>query len=454
MNKVLSNNRPSIEASIRFLTAKLKLHPLPYLLPVDKIVMLRVPVHGKTCKHLEPIDLYEFVQRAGATKNWNCPYCDQPCTELVVDTYLESVLKALKEQMVYIHKICVTVKGDYIINDTIHASFSQSQITLSELPMTAPTVFKISEVPKYVQDYQHHNSKHKIFKLEQQPPVKEPAKPLFQLTKVPAPVRPRLFDVKTVLPPAPSNTFTFYDYFRNMFSGFPGDMFAGRQQTLPVPWMNYPQPACLNPPPQSFVAPIPRPNGKLPALAQFIKPSATPVFECKYSAAEVEKPKIKKELESLCSGIDQVSKYVLTSKEGEEESKSRKIREKCQRVPKNLGKEPEKALKHWISFDSFMGKVAGAKKRHKRREKQKEAEFDAVLDQAVSDTGFEAISKEFVQESRKDAPGEIAVEGWVAVARGDLPKKRKHITHAWNKEHRPKKIFNVDSCLANPSQNA
>ena len=55
----------------------------PYL----PMTIIKVPVYGKRCRHIQSFDLETFIRMNGRMKLWNCPHC----IEKVFDSYKTDV---------------------------------------------------------------------------------------------------------------------------------------------------------------------------------------------------------------------------------------------------------------------------------------------------------------------------------------------------------------------------
>jgi len=162
-NEVVES-KPDIKISMERFRKKLSTFELPYRIELAKVSNINFPVNGKLCTHIEPIDLYEFLERA-EDNDWKCPHCKQKCTELIVDSYFEAILRKLRAKNVSIESMYVNTKGRFVVNENIEVLFYQGRIYLLEEELdwsrSSLEVFKVSKI--------HHNKSQKIFQLHHYP---------------------------------------------------------------------------------------------------------------------------------------------------------------------------------------------------------------------------------------------------------------------------------------------
>ena len=104
--------------------------------------MMTTPVYGKRCKHLQSFDLERFVRMNGRMNLWKCPYCFEKAFELEVDTYYETLLKAIKEADISNPEITVDCNGHFHINNTYKAIFQDNKLLI-----TKEEIIKCKEEP-------------------------------------------------------------------------------------------------------------------------------------------------------------------------------------------------------------------------------------------------------------------------------------------------------------------
>lgn len=73
------------------------------------------PARGKNCSHLGCFSLPIFLKtmQSNALRNWLCPLCRKPCYKLVVDSYIEELVKEAKTQDISKNQVLFSKDGKY-----------------------------------------------------------------------------------------------------------------------------------------------------------------------------------------------------------------------------------------------------------------------------------------------------------------------------------------------------
>ena len=101
----------------------------PYL----PMTIIKVPVYGKRCRHIQSFDLETFIRMNGRMKLWNCPHCIEKVFDLEVDTYFEALLSAIQNFSTNIPEIAVDQNGNFKINNEFNVVYETDKFVINKL---------------------------------------------------------------------------------------------------------------------------------------------------------------------------------------------------------------------------------------------------------------------------------------------------------------------------------
>lgn len=369
-------------------------------------------------------------------------------------------------------------------------------------------LFKLQQEARETQQQQQNKP---LFQLTKVPPenreIERTNKQKFHIfairkkIDVPPPARPNTF---------PANSCVFNQNSRAMVgSPLMREVLAANSQL--IPWLSCPniraqppyRPEYFQTPPQQNRYPYvpammqPRPGGfpvsramypfapptacaKLPELSQFLRPllpvmsepEATPrsqepavksqqsqemrphpIFECRHLSQDegcVEKARVKREFETLCVQIEEISRELVTNHRTD--SLPRKEHWKGKRKDKTVDKDPADVLADWPSFDDFCTKQLGGQGRrrhHKKCFKRKKRNSpspsrDSIAELPEEDGEVPAeICESFVQSLRLDQEPGAAPKSWLATPGGKHGRKEGYAAKFYLHHEQPRRIFQV-----------
>lgn len=148
IRRVCAQNRPTVEESRERFMAQLKKQldnssdedcmcedndiELSCSDPYLPGTLMNIPVYSKRCKHLASFDLERYVRMNQKMRLWKCPHCFEKALDLVVDSYFEQLLVAIRPLNLSLPKIQVDKNGVFTIDGKISIKYMDGKFLFTK----------------------------------------------------------------------------------------------------------------------------------------------------------------------------------------------------------------------------------------------------------------------------------------------------------------------------------